>query len=298
MSKNSSELFSAPKIPPTPVNQPGKVLSGREIAGFVKERQANFVRTLRSKNIYPTLLILRDSDNPVIEKYVSLKKSYGADIGVKVLDELASSRADLEAEIASANNDSKISGLIVQLPLSPETLGPAKDRTSEKAALSEILEKIAPEKDLDGLSGKGSFDSATATAINWLLSSYDVDLKGKKIAIVGRGLLVGAPLYRIFSNSGLSPDLFHRGSNLMDLKNYDVIITATGHPGLITSEMLKPGAIVVDAGTASENGILKGDLAESVRTSRPDLSLTPRIGGVGPLTISVLFENLLTAAQS
>lgn len=268
--------------------KPGKVLSGRDLAAFVKARQARFVQTLRSEKIFPTLLILRDSDNPVIEKYVSLKKKYGDDIGVTVLDDLASSRADLIAKILSANADPTVSGLIVQLPLA----------SVEKSAQAEILQNIAPAKDLDSLSGSGAFDSATATAINWLLSSYDIDLKGKKIAIVGRGLLVGAPLYRLFTNSGLSPDLFHRGSDLSALKYYDVVITATGHPGLITNDMLKENAVVVDAGTASENGVLKGDISEEIRASRPDLSITPKIGGVGPLTVSVLFENLLAAAQA
>lgn len=272
-----------------------KLLSGRDLAGFVKERQAQVVQTLRAQGIVPTLLILRDSDNPVISKYVALKQRYGQDIQVVVRDQLANSLAELISQIEAANRDPEISGLIVQLPLA--TLPPANATADPKAALKEILAHIAPAKDLDGLSGQGTFDSATATAINWLLSSYNIPLEGRKIAIVGRGLLVGAPLYKMFSDSQLDVTLFHRGSNLKQLRQYDVIITATGVPGLIQSEMVKPGATVVDAGTASEKGILKGDLADAVREREDLLALTPKLGGVGPLTVSVLFENLLAAAQ-
>ena len=139
-------------------------------------------------------------------------------------------------------------------------------------------------------------DSATADAINWLLGSYNIELAGKKLAIVGRGKLVGAPLYKMWSNSGFDVTLFHRGDNMSELTNYDVIVTATGNPALIKPEMLKSGAVVVDAGTTSEGGVIVGDLAPEVY-QRKDLTLTPQIGGVGPLTISLLFEHLLIAAK-
>lgn len=261
-----------------------KELSGRELAGFVKERQAHLVRSLRSRKVFPKLLILRDSDNPVITKYVSLKQKYGEDIGVEVEDFFAKNVEELKTRIEEANKDKSISGMIVQLPITD------KDRTDEVVAL------IDPKKDVDGLSGNGKFDSATATAINWLLAGFDISLENQKIALVGRGRLVGAPLYKMFKNSGLSVELFHRGSNLEDLKNYDVIITATGVPHLIKSEYVKSDAVVVDAGTASEKGVLMGDVDEEVR-AREDLSaITPKLGGVGPLTVSVLFENVIFAA--
>ena len=140
-----------------------KELSGRELAGFVKERQAHVVRSLRGRKIVPKLLILRDSDNPVITKYVQLKTKYGEDIGVAVEDFCAMNLDELKAQIVAANGDVAVAGMIVQLPLID------KERTDEVVSL------IAPEKDVDGLSGEGKFDSATATAINWLLAGYDVD---------------------------------------------------------------------------------------------------------------------------
>lgn len=258
-----------------------KILNGKELAGFIKERQANQVKNMRKK---PKLLIIRDSDNPVITKYVNLKIKYGEDIGVIVEDYCAKNTEDIANKILSANKDESIHGIILQLPILE------KDKTEELTNL------IAPKKDVDGLSSKGEYDSATATAIVWLLTGYDIDLKHSKIALVGRGKLVGAPLFKMFTNSNYDVTLFHRGSDLTKLNQYDIIITATGVPGLIIDDYVKSGASIVDAGTASEKGILKGDVADEVR-SRTDLTaITPTIGGVGPLTIACLFDHVITAS--
>ena len=257
-----------------------KILNGKELAGFIKERQSQHVRSLL-KN--PKLLILRDSDNPVIKKYVDLKIQYGEDIGVKVEDFRADSGDTLREEIIRANNDPSINGIIIQLPL------------TDKSQTDALCNLIAPEKDVDGLGENAKFDSATATASNWLLAGYDIKLDGQKIALVGRGKLVGAPLYRMFTNSGYNVDLFHRGSDLTNLKQYDIIITATGQPGLITSSMVKPGAVLIDAGTASEKGVLKGDLADTVRERTDLTAITPITGGVGPLTVTCLFDHVIQA---
>ena len=138
----------------------------------------------------------------------------------------------------------------------------------------------------------------TATAINWLLAGYDIKLDSKKIALVGRGKLVGAPLYRMFTNSNYDVELFHHGSDLTKLNQYDIIITATGHPGLITSSMVKPGAVLIDAGTASEDGVLKGDVADEVRERTDLTAITPITGGVGPLTVTCLFDHVIQAVLS
>lgn len=262
-----------------------KILDGRELAGYIKERQANLARSLSEQKIIPTLLIVRDSDNPVIKKYVELKKKYGADIGVNVIEFFSNNLEELKREIERANHDSKIHGIIVQLPL------------IEKEKTDEVVSLIAPEKDVDGLSGNGKFDSATATAINWLLAGYNIELANQKIALVGRGRLVGAPLIKMFTNSGYNFEVFHRGSDLAQLKNFDVIITATGIPRLIKSDYIKSNAVVVDAGTASESGVLVGDIEDKLRERKDLKAITPRIGGVGPMTVSVLFDNVITATN-
>lgn len=258
-----------------------KILNGSELAGFIKERQAREVRGFKQP---PKLLIIRDSDNPVITKYVNLKIKYGADIGIAVEDFKAEGASEIADKIREANADPEISGIIIQLPL------------TDKTKTAELCNLIAPEKDVDGLGDNAQFESATATAILWLLAGYDIDLKNSQIALVGRGKLVGAPLFKMFKNSNYRVELFHRGDDLTKLKNFDIIISATGVPGLVSDDFIKPGAVIVDAGTASEDGVLKGDVADAVR-SRSDLAaITPKIGGVGPLTITCLFDHVLQSA--
>lgn len=255
-----------------------KILNGKELAGFIKERQVHQVRGIKQK---PHLLIIRDSDNPVITKYVQLKIEYGKDIGVIVEDFRAKNTTEIINKIQSANIDPNVNGIIIQLPL------------IDKNKTNELCNLITPSKDVDGLGENAKFDSATATAINWLLAGYDIKLNNQKIAIVGRGKLVGSPLLKMFISSGYDVSLFHRGDDLTNLKQYDIIITATGVPGLIVDSMIKPGAILIDAGTASEDGVLKGDVSEKVRT-RSDLSaITPITGGVGPLTVTCLFDHVI-----
>jgi methylenetetrahydrofolate dehydrogenase (NADP+)/methenyltetrahydrofolate cyclohydrolase len=135
-------------------------------------------------------------------------------------------------------------------------------------------------------------------AINWLLAGYAIDLKDKKIAIVGNGRLVGAPLARIWKESGYDIEVLSRSTEDIAsiLRQSNVIVTATGVPHLITSEMIAIGSVVVDAGTASEEGRIVGDIDEALR-SRDDLTITPEKGGVGPLTVAGLFDNVITAAQ-
>ena len=258
-----------------------KLLNGKELAGFIKERQAHQVASMEKK---PKLLIIRDSDNPVITKYVQLKIKYGEDLGVEVEDFRANNIEEIESRIKEANNDPTINGIIIQLPI------------TDKSKTNELCNLIAPEKDVDGLGENAKFDSATATAILWLLSGYDIKLDNQKIAIVGRGKLVGMPLFKMFTASNYNVSLFHRGDDLTKLKQYDIIITATGTPGLIVDSMVKPGTILIDAGTASEDGVLKGDVSETVRV-RSDLSaITPITGGVGPLTVTCLFDHVIQSS--
>ena len=256
-----------------------KELNGRELAGYVKERQARQVRQLRAKKIFPKLAIFYDNDSPVIAKYMSLKQQYGEDIHIDV-EVIKISADDAAEKLKAAADDANVTGIIVQLPLAECDMS--------------ILDLIPLEKDVDGL--RGESDTATAMAIHWLLTGYGIDLEHKKLAIVGRGKLVGAPLMKMWTESNYDVSLFHRGDDLDKLADYDVIVTATGVPGLIKSRMIKYGGVIVDAGTASEGGVIKGDLDEEAR-ERDDLTLTPKIGGVGPLTVAMLFENVIRAAN-
>ena len=257
-------------------------LNGSELAGFIKERQAKQVRALRQAwHINPRLAIVTDVENPVIETYMRLKQRYGADILIDVEIHRVPAGGALEV-IQELNNRDDVQGIILQLPISNF------DQTEE------LLESIREDKDVDGLRKRAIFQAATPTAISWLLAGYSVDLKGKKVAIVGRGRLVGAPLERMWLKSGVDVTVFEKGDDLSQLINYDIVVSATGVPGLIKSQMVKAKAVVVDAGTASENGKIVGDVSEEAR-QRDDVIITPKKGGVGPLTVSALFDNVITA---
>jgi methylenetetrahydrofolate dehydrogenase (NADP+)/methenyltetrahydrofolate cyclohydrolase len=265
-----------------------KILDGSELVGYIKERQAYQVRALRqASRIAPRLVIVKSKTaSAVIDTYVRMKIRYGDDILIETVV-MSLEEADMIDAIKKLNEDVDVHGIIVQLPLD--------DATNTDA----ILEMIAPEKDVDGLGPRAKFDSATAKAINWLLAGYAIDLKDKKIAIVGNGRLVGAPLARMWKESGYDIEVLTRSTEDIAsiLRQSNVIVTATGVPHLITSEMIAIGSVVVDAGTASEEGRIVGDIDETLR-SRDDLTITPEKGGVGPLTVAGLFDNVITAAQT
>jgi len=263
-----------------------KLLDGLELVGFIKERQAKQVRALRqSWRVIPRLAIVQTIDNPVIDTYVRLKRAYGDDILIEVIIHKVD-QADLLAAIDALNSDQTVHGIIIQLPL------------ADPGLTQEAVDRVAPAKDVDGLGVGATLTAATAMAIDWLLAGYNVALEGKDIAIVGNGRLVGAPLSRIWKSAGLSAVVYDsKTANLAGaLQAADIIVTATGVPNLITASMIKPGAVVVDAGTAAEHGKIVGDLAPDVRVL-DDITLTPEKGGVGPLTVAALFDNVITAAR-
>lgn len=264
-----------------------KILNGLELADFIKERQAHDVRRLRqSKNIIPKLAIIQCKDDQVINTYVRLKKKYGADILVEV-DTYQVKQAEIPLLVDKLNNDPAVHGIIIQLPI------------EDVSKTEEIINLVAPSKDVDSLGSKATFDPATPMAILWLLAGYNIDLQGKKIVLIGRGKLVGGPLEKILLKSGYDVEVVDRTAK--DLSQHtldaDIIITATGSPAILYSGTIKQGAVVVDAGVASESGKTVGDLADDVY-ERDDLTITPRKGGVGPLTVCALFENVIRAASS
>jgi methylenetetrahydrofolate dehydrogenase (NADP+)/methenyltetrahydrofolate cyclohydrolase len=263
-----------------------KILDGRELADYVKERQAKQVRALRQAwGTYPKLALIVANDSPVIDTFVRSKRAYGEDVLVDVVVHKVR-QPKVSELIDSLNDDPLVHGIVLQLPLTDTT------------ETDVLVSRITPEKDVDGLGPKAAYVSATATAIDWLMAGYNVTLKDRKIAIVGHGRLVGAPLARLWLTAGLDVTTYDdTTTNLQEaLRAADVIVSATGVPGLIRSSMVAPGKTVVDAGTASEGGVIVGDVADEVR-DRQDLAITPVRGGVGPLTIAALFDNVITAAR-
>ncbi|HET7629941.1 MAG TPA: bifunctional 5,10-methylenetetrahydrofolate dehydrogenase/5,10-methenyltetrahydrofolate cyclohydrolase [Candidatus Saccharimonadales bacterium] len=266
-----------------------KSLNGAELADFVKVRQLKAVRNLRQQHkIIPKLAIVQTIDSSIIDSYVRLKRRYGDDILVEVEVHKVEQSAASDL-IKQLNQDGGVHGIIVQLPL------------AEPTQTDELVNLVHPEKDVDGLGERAEFDPATPMAINWLLTGYNVELTQNKIVIVGAGRLVGRPLDKMWRNSGLEPTVIDIDTPEADKKaalaEADIIVTATGVPGLLTSDLIRPGAVVVDAGTATSDGKLVGDVDPAVR-ERHDLTITPEKGGVGPLTVAALFDNLIRAARA
>lgn len=264
-----------------------KELNGRELVGFVKERQAKAVRGLLQQwHVQPKLAIIRTNPDPVVDSYMRIKQSYGEDIQIEV-DVHTIGQEDALSIIGKLNEDSTVHGIIVQIPL------PDPSQTNE------ILDSVNPTKDVDGLSSATVFDAPTPLAINWLLAGYDISLAGKNLVIVGHGRLVGKPLAAMWGKSGLEFEVIDKNTTDMadKLTRAEVIVSATGVPGLIRADMVRPDAIIVDAGVSTDSNGLIGDVAFGVR-ELPNVIMTPEKGGVGPLTVAALFENVITAARA
>jgi len=263
-----------------------KELNGSELAGFVKERQLHAVRGLRQEySVIPKLAIIRTNPEPIVDSYMRIKQQYGEDIQVEV-EVHTIEQSEALVLIQQLNSDATVHGIIVQLPL------PNREQTTE------ILDAVNSAKDVDGLAIDSAFDAPTPVAINWLLAGYNIDLKNSEIVIVGNGRLVGKPLAKMWRNSGYQVTVADRKTgDLSALTNSaDIIVSAVGAPGLITESMIAADAVIVDAGVSTDSNGLIGDVADTVR-KMPDIKMTPLKGGVGPLTVAALFENVILAAR-
>jgi len=251
-----------------------KLLDGTEVAAFIKQRHAQVVAGLAKK---PKLAIIRSEHNLAGDKYLKMKRAYGEDIGVTV-DLYVEATAGILGRIDSLNHDQSVTGIIIQLPL------------ENRDVTDKVLAAVDPRKDVDGLAPGSPFEPGTVKAALWLLAAYNVAIAGR-IVIVGQGRLVGKPLADRLESSGhevVRADI--RTADLAALtRTADMVFTGTGRPDLITSDMVKDGATIIDTGAPL------GEL-DPVLYDRPSLTLTPNPGGVGPMTVASLFDNLLIAA--
>lgn len=258
---------------------------GSELAGYIKQRHEKQVKDLLMRGIKPKLAIVQVKDDPVIDTYVRMKKRYGEDLGAEV-DVHKVKQTEVAELIKQLNADNSVSGMIIQLPLNDP------DQTEDLVSL------VKPSKDVDALGPKANFQPATPTAILWLLAGNNIELKGKKVLLIGRGKLVGGPLEKLLLAAGIRPKVAIKGDPLEEMaKDADVIIAAAPVPRILKSSMVKPGAVVVDAGTANEEGKTVGN-ADDELYEREDIKITPHKGGVGPLTVCALFENVIQAASN
>lgn len=249
----------------------------------------------------PTLAIVQVGDRPDSTAFIKAKKSFAAKIGVSEehiqLSESVS-EADLIAKIQELNARGDIHGIIVQLPLPP---GIDRDH---------VIESINPRKDTDALTSynvkrwqegvRGALFPATARGIRELLAQYDVILKGKAVTVVGRSALVGKPIASMAAHEGARVAICHRGTaNLRsETQKADILIVAAGSPRLITPLHVKSGQTVIDVGiTTDATEALVGDV--DFKSVEPIVSaISPVPGGVGPMTVLSLFENLIDMCEN
>ncbi len=277
-----------------------QLLSGVEVSAAVRATLTEETSALRARGVTPGLGTILVGDDPASETYVNHKITACAEVGVNSVHThlpASATQADVLATIARYNADPAVDSYIVQLPL-PKGL-------DETAALL----AVDPAKDADGLHpvnlgrlvmGASGPIPCTPGGIVALLVHYGVPIEGHHVVIIGRGLTIGRPLALLLAlkrpNCNAAVTVVHTG--VKDLASYvrqgDIVVAAAGFPGLVTPDMIKPGAAVVGAGLSRDGRKILSDVSEDV--AEVAAFVTPRIGGVGPMTIAMLLRNTVDAA--
>lgn len=276
-----------------------KILDGKQIAKDYRQGLQDQVEALKEKGFTPKLSVILVGNDGASQSYVRSKKKAAEKIGmiseIVHLEETATEEEVLN-ELNRLNNDDSVSGILVQVPL-PKQVSEQK-----------ILEAINPDKDVDGFHpiniGKlyideQTFVPCTTLGIMEILKHADIDLEGKNAVVIGRSHIVGQPVSKLLLQKNASVTILHSRSKDMAsyLKDADVIVSAVGKPGLVTKDVVKEGAVIIDVGnTPDENGKLKGDVDyDAVKEIAG--AITPVPGGVGPLTITMVLNNTLLAEK-
>ncbi|HEB2188850.1 TPA: bifunctional methylenetetrahydrofolate dehydrogenase/methenyltetrahydrofolate cyclohydrolase FolD [Staphylococcus aureus] len=276
-----------------------KILDGKQIAKDYRQGLQSQVEALKEKGFTPKLSVILVGNDGASQSYVRSKKKVAEKIGmiseIVHLEETATEEEVLN-ELNRLNNDDSVSGILVQVPL-PKQVSEQK-----------ILEAINPDKDVDGFHpiniGKlyideQTFVPCTPLGIMEILKHADIDLEGKNAVVIGRSHIVGQPVSKLLLQKNASVTILHSRSKDMAsyLKDADVIVSAVGKPGLVTKDVVKEGAVIIDVGnTPDENGKLKGDVDyDAVKEIAG--AITPVPGGVGPLTITMVLNNTLLAEK-
>jgi methylenetetrahydrofolate dehydrogenase (NADP+)/methenyltetrahydrofolate cyclohydrolase len=276
-----------------------KIINGTAVSRETRADVAQRASALAATGIAPGLAVVLVGEDPASHIYVKRKVEACKEAGIhSVLEkyDASLSEADLLARVEALNRDASIHGILVQLPL-PAHIDAQK-----------VIEAIAPEKDVDGfhvasagalMTGAPGFWSCTPFGCIRLLESTGIDLRGKHAVVVGRSNNVGKPMALMLLQKNATVTICH--SATADLKHHtlqaDVIVAAVGRPGTITADMVKPGAVVIDVGmNRNANGKLCGDV-DFAGVSEVAGWITPVPGGVGPMTIAMLLQNTVDAAE-
>ncbi len=269
----------------------GKILDGKAFANELGQNLKEKVKKLKEEGITPHFCVINIGDDPASKIYVRTKKRRAEKMGI--IQDIYQMPADTEqaealALIDKLNADPTINGVMVQLP------------APKQIDADELLERIDPNKDVDGLTPANIgrlwmedhfIEPATAEGIIALLKHYQIKLDGKNVVVVGRSNIVGKPLAALMLEQNATVTICHlHTQNLGEItKKADIVVSATGQAFLITADMVKDGAVVVDVGMNHVNGKLVGDV-DFDNVKEKASYITPVPGGVGPLTVQFLME--------
>lgn len=275
------------------------IIDGKELAKKIRNNLKIDCEKLKENNIIPKLAVILVGNDKASKVYVKNKNKACEDVGIEfeeyILEETISQKELIEL-IEKLNNDNTIHGILLQSPI-PRELD-----------INEAFRTISPEKDVDGFNpisvgkltlGQDTFVSCTPYGIMKMFEEYNIDLEGKKVTILGRSNIVGKPLIQCCLSKNATVTVCH--SKTKDLKehtlNSDVIIAAIGKANFLTADMVKEGTVVIDVGiNRLDDGKIVGDV-DFENVSAKASHITPVPGGVGPMTIAMLMNNVIKAAN-
>jgi len=274
------------------------VIDGRAVAARVRKRVAAEVAEMRAAGASPGLATVLVGDDPASHVYVRMKRKACEEVGIEPIHHelpAATPQAELEALLGELNSDPAVSGILLQLPLPGQI-----DAGAMTAA-------ILPEKDVDGLTpvnagllaqGRAALVPCTPLGVMELLAHAGAELEGARAVVLGRSGLVGKPVAQLLLAANATVTQCH--SRTRDLaavcREADVLVAAVGKTGIVSAEMVREGAVVIDVGTNRTDAGLVGDVDfEAVRAKAR--AITPVPGGVGPMTIAMLLSNTARAAR-
>lgn len=275
-----------------------QIIDGKALAARIRANLAQRVKKLSEAGHRPGLAVVLVGENPASRIYVRNKIAACKEAGIESFEMFLpeyTPQADVLALIDTLNHISSVDGILVQLPLPPQ-IDPLR-----------VIQTISPEKDVDGFHernagrlfvGHSHFIPCTPYGVMKMIESVGYDLKGKSAVVVGRSNIVGKPMAMLLLANDATVTICHsQTQNLAEItRNADVLVACTGKPKIITANMVKPGALVIDVGmNRDENGKLCGDVDPNVQETAG--WLTPVPGGVGPMTIAMLLANTVEAVE-
>ena len=276
------------------------IIDGKELARKTRSNLKIDCEELKKKGIIPKLAVILVGDDKASKVYVRNKNKACEDVGIEFEEHILETeitQKQLIDLIEELNNRKDINGILLQSPI-PAHLD-----------INEAFRKIAPEKDVDGFNpvnvgklslNQDTFVSCTPYGIMKMFEEYKIDLEGKDVVIIGRSNIVGKPLIQCCLNKNATVTVCHsKTKNLKEhVKRADVVIAAIGKSKFITEDMIKDGAVVIDVGiNRGEDGKLTGDV-DFENVEKKVSYITPVPGGVGPMTIAMLMNNVIKATQN